>query len=157
MTSPDVEERLELNCGVVREHEAADATEVGGGGHAVVSSCSDVVNGGAGKVESGWGEAGTQSGRAEAGTQRDGGQHVHQVLGWTEEGEEQPCKKEFLPESPVTVNSVEQRDTLHIHDGVWQRCVKDAATQQTWLLVNPFSLQVEFLGEARAGVSSGHL
>ena len=61
VTCPDVEERLELNCGVVRKHEAADATEVGGGGHAAVSSCGDEVNGGAGKavpVESGRSEAG---------------------------------------------------------------------------------------------------
>ena len=34
--SPDVEERLELNCGVVREREAADATEEGGGSQAPV-------------------------------------------------------------------------------------------------------------------------
>ena len=36
VTSSDVEERLELNCGVVRECEAADATGEGGGGHAAV-------------------------------------------------------------------------------------------------------------------------
>ena len=50
VTSPDVEERLELNCGVVREREAADATEEGGGGHAVVSDCGGEVNGGVGKA-----------------------------------------------------------------------------------------------------------
>ena len=58
VTSLDVEERLELNCGVVREHEAADATEEG---HEAVSSCGDDVNGGAGKVgpvESRWSKAG---------------------------------------------------------------------------------------------------
>ena len=98
-----------------------------------------------------------QSGQGEAGTQRDGGQHVHPVLGWTEEGEEQPCKEEFLLESPVTVDSVKQRKKLHIQDGVWQKGVEDAAPEHTWLLVNPFSLQVEFLEEAHAGVSGGHL
>ena len=89
-------------------------------------------------------------------------QHVHPVFGRTEEGEkscreEQPCKEEFLPEIPATEDSVEQEEMLHIQDGVWQKCVEDAATQQTWLLVNPFSLQVEFLEEAHAGVSGGHL
>ena len=53
VTSPDVEERLELNCGVVREREAAGATEEGGGGHAAVSSCGDEVDGGAGNVSQG--------------------------------------------------------------------------------------------------------
>ena len=56
-------------------------------------------------------------------------------FGWTEEGEEscreeQPCKEEFLPEIPATEDSVEQ-ETLHMQDGVWQRRVEDAATQQT--------------------------
>ena len=45
---------------------------------------------------------------------------------------------------------------LHVQDGVLQKGVEDAATQQTWLLVNPFSLQVELLEEAHAGVSGGH-
>ena len=44
----------------------------------------------------------------------------------------------------------------HVQDGVLQKGVEDAATQQTWLLVNPFSLQVELLEEAHAGVSGGH-
>ena len=35
--------------------------------------------------------------------------------------------------------------------------MEEAATQQAWLLVNPFFLQVEFLEEAHAGVSGGHL
>ena len=62
-----------------------------------------------------------------------------------------------MPENPVTEDSVEQGETLHVQDGVLQKDVEEAATQQTWLLVNPFSLQVEFLEEAHAGVSGGHL
>ena len=45
----------------------------------------------------------------------------------------------------------------HVQDGVLQKGVEDAATQQTWLLVTPFSLQVELLEEAHAGVSGGQL
>ena len=60
-----------------------------------------------------------ESGRREAGQQRDDGQHVHPVFGWTELcREEQPCKEEFLPESPATEDSVEQEEMLHIQDGV---------------------------------------
>ena len=44
--SPDVEERLELNCGIVRECEAADVTKKARGGQAAVSSCGGEVNGG---------------------------------------------------------------------------------------------------------------
>ena len=62
-----------------------------------------------------------------------------------------------MPESPATEDSVEQEEMLHIQAGVWLRRVEEAATQQTWLLVNPFSLQAEFLEEAHAGVSGGHL
>ena len=84
------------------------------------------------------------------------------MLGWTEEGEElcreeQLCKEEFLPESPATEDSVEQGETLHVQDGVLQKGVEDAARDDTWLLVNPFSLQVELLEEAHAGISTGHL
>ena len=61
-----------------------------------------------------------------------------------------------MPESPAE-DSVEQGETLHIQGGVWQKSVEDAATQQVWLLVSPFSLQVELLEEAHAGVSGGHL
>ena len=58
------------------------------------------------------------------------------MFGWTEEGEEscrkeQPCKEEFLPESPVTEDSVEQRETLHVQDGVLQKGVEDAAREHT--------------------------
>ena len=63
VTSPDVEEkRLELNCGVMREHEVADATEEACGGHAV-ESCGGEVKGNAGKA----GPMG--SARSEAGQQ----------------------------------------------------------------------------------------
>ena len=101
-----------------------------------------------------------ESERSQAGQQRDGGQHVHPVFGWTEEGdescrEEQPCKEEFLPESPATEDWVEQGETLLVQDGVLQKGVEDAAREHTWLLVNPFSLQVELLEEAHAGVSGG--
>ena len=61
MTSPDVKERLELSCEVVRERAAADATEASGGGHAAVSSCGGEVSGVVGKagpLESGWSEPG---------------------------------------------------------------------------------------------------
>ena len=89
-----------------------------------------------------------ESGRSKAGQQRDSGQHVHPMLGWTKEGregrqscrEEQPCKEEFSLESPVTEGWVEQGEMLHIQDGVLQKSVEDVATQHTWLLVNPFSL-----------------
>ena len=125
VTSSDVEdERLERHCGVVRG-EAADATEEACGSQTAVSSCGGEVNGGTGKV----GPGGSGSRQSKTGQHRDGSQHVHPVLGWIEEGE-QPCREEF---------------SLHIQDGVWQRRVEDAATQQTWLLVNPFSMQVEFL------------
>ena len=77
------------------------------------------------------------------------------MFGWTEEGEES-SREEFLPESPATEDSVEQGETRHVQDGVLQKGVEDAATQQTWLLVNTFSLQVELLEEAHAGVSGGH-
>ena len=48
-------------------------------------------------------------------------------------------------------------ETLRRQDDVLQRRVEDAATQHTWLLVNLFSLQVELLEEAHAGVYGGHL
>ena len=158
VTSSDVkDERLERHCGVVRG-EAADATEEACGSQAAVGSCGGEVNGGTRKV----GPGGSGSGQSEAGQQRDGGQHVHPVLGLTEEGEEsyreeQPCKEEFMPEIPATEDSVEQEEMLHIQDGVWRRRVEEAATQQAWLLVNPFFLQVELLEEAHAGVSGGQL
>ena len=82
-----------------------------------MTNCGDKVDGGAGKVspvESG------QSGQSEAGEQRDVGQHVHQRLGWTEEGEKSCGEKQ------------------HVQDGVLPKGVEDAATQQTWLLVKPF-------------------
>ena len=62
-----------------------------------------------------------------------------------------------MPESPATDALVEQWGMLHVQDGVLQKDVEDAATQQTGLLVNPLSLQVELLEEAHAGVSDGQL
>ena len=116
VTSADVEdERLELQCRVVRG-EAADATEEACGSQTAVSSCGGEVNGGTGKV----GPGGSGSGQNEAGQQRDGGQHVHPALGWMEEGK-QPCREEFSPESPAAVDLVKQGETLNIQDSVWQR------------------------------------
>ena len=63
VTSPDVDKRLGLHCGVLKEREAADATEEGGGDQAAVSSCGGEVNSGAGKA----GPVG--SARSEAGQQ----------------------------------------------------------------------------------------
>ena len=68
VTSLDVEERLELNCGVVREREAPDATEEACGSQAEGSSCGVEVNGGTRKV----GPGGSGSGQSEAGQQRAG-------------------------------------------------------------------------------------
>ena len=158
VTSSDVEdERLELQCRVVWG-EAADATEEAYGSQAEVSSCGVEVNGGAVKV----GPEGSGSGQSETGQQRNGGQHVNPVFGWTEEGEEscrkeQPCREEFSPESPAAGDSVEQGETRHVQDGVLQKGVEDAAREHTWLRVNPFSLQIELLGEAHVGVSGGYL
>ena len=157
VTSSDVEEeRLELYCRVVREAVAADATEKTRGGHAAVYSCSGEVNGGAGKagptlpphMRSGQSEAGQQW------VQDDGLQEPE--LGWMEEGE-QPCWMELAPESPAPEALVEQWETLHVRDGVFQKGVEDAATQHTCLLVNPFSLQAERLEKVHVDVSDGHL
>ena len=83
-----------------------------------MSSCGGEVNGGTRKV----GPGGSRSGQSEAGQQRDGGQHVHLVFEWTEEGEEscreeQPCKEEFLPEIPAIEDLMEQGETRHVQEG----------------------------------------
>ena len=78
----------------MRDGEAADDAC---GGHAAVNSCGGEVGDGAGKaVPLGSGRQWVQ----------DGGRY-DPVLGWMEEGE-QPCREEFLPESPVTKALVEQ-------------------------------------------------
>ena len=46
---------------------------------------------------------------------------------------------------------------LHGQDSMLQKGKEDAVREHTWLLVNPFTLQVELLEEVHAGVSSGHL
>ena len=151
VTRLDIEgQRLELHCRVVRQGEAVDATEDTRGGHAAVNKCGGEMNDGVGKV----GPMG--SGRSEADKQWDGGQHVHPVVGWMEESE-QPGREELALESPVT-KALEQWKMLRGQESVWQRRVEDAATREhTWLLVNPFSLQVERLEEAHVGISGGHL
>ena len=135
----------------MRDGEAADDAC---GGHAAVNSCGGEVNGGAGKA----GPVGSE--RRKVGQRWGSCRHfdpdITPVIRVMEEGE-QPCREEFSPESPATEGMVEQGETLHVIDGVWQKHVEDAVTQHTWLLVNPFSLQVELMEEVHAGVSGGHL
>lgn len=79
------------------------------------------------------------------------------VIRWLEAGE-RPGKEEIAPESPATKHLVEQWTMLRLQEGVVQRRWESASGRENlWLLLVPLALRAELLGEAHAGVTSGHL